>query len=58
VHGDRDTLAPVAAASWMASQRQDAELLLIPGASHAPFLSHPDEVINALRRFITPGLNS
>ena len=58
VHGDRDTLAPVAAANWMASQRQDAELLLIPGASHAPFLSHPDEVINALRRFITPGLNS
>ena len=58
VHGDRDTLAPVAAASWMASQRLDAELLLIPGASHAPFLSHPDEVINALRRFITPGLNA
>ena len=58
VHGDRDTLAPVAAARWIASQRPNAEVLVIPGASHAPFLSHPDEVINALRRFITPGLNS
>jgi len=58
VHGDRDTLAPVAAANWMASQRRGTELLVIPGASHAPFLSHPDEFIDALHRFITPGLHS
>ena len=58
VHGDRDTLAPVAAAHWMASRLPEAEMLLIPGASHAPFLSHPGVVVDALHRFLTPELNS
>ncbi|MEO6564502.1 MAG: pimeloyl-ACP methyl ester esterase BioH [Casimicrobiaceae bacterium] len=40
VAGDRDTLTPAAASAWMAATMSDARLVTIPGAAHAPFLSH------------------
>jgi len=40
VAGDRDALAPAAAGAWMAATMPDARLVTIPGAAHAPFLSH------------------
>lgn len=52
IHGDRDTLAPVAAARWMAGQLPDATLNVIPGASHAPFLSHPTAFVDAMTGFL------
>ncbi len=52
IHGDRDTLAPVAAARWMAAHLPQAELHVIPGASHAPFLSHPTAFVEALSGFL------
>lgn len=52
LHGDRDTLAPVAAASWMQAQLPQAELAVIAGASHAPFLSHPRQFMQAVNRFL------
>ncbi len=52
IHGQRDTLAPAAAARWMAVTCPQARLDLISGASHAPFLSHPSVFEAALRKFL------
>lgn len=54
VHGDRDTLAPVAAGRWLAGHMPAATLEVIHGASHAPFLSHPQQFTQALTRFLLP----
>jgi pimeloyl-[acyl-carrier protein] methyl ester esterase len=51
IAGDRDTITPVAAARWLASALPQASLVEIPGAAHAPFLSHPDAVVEALAHF-------
>ncbi len=52
IHGNRDTLAPCAAGKWLASHLPRAQLKLIPGASHAPFLSHPDTFVSAVTAFV------
>lgn len=52
VHGERDTLAPVAVAHWMAQHIPRAQLRVIAGASHAPFLSHPDSFLDAVMSFL------
>jgi pimeloyl-[acyl-carrier protein] methyl ester esterase len=52
LHGDRDTLAPVAAAHWMAGAIPDARLRVIAGASHAPFLSHPAAFLREMAEFL------
>ncbi len=52
IHGDRDSLAPVAAAHWMAQQLPAGYLRVIAGASHAPFLSHPEQFSQALLQFL------
>ncbi len=54
VHGDRDTLAPVQAAHWLAQHLPFGRLRVIAGASHAPFLSHPDQFIESLIQFLEP----
>lgn len=52
LHGNRDTLVPVAAAHWMKAQLPQVHLDIIPGASHAPFLSHPTAFLTAVTRFL------
>jgi pimeloyl-[acyl-carrier protein] methyl ester esterase len=52
VHGNRDTLAPAAASRWMAQQFPQAQLHVIEGASHAPFLSHPETFMHTVRTFL------
>lgn len=52
VHGERDTLAPVSAARWLEDHLPHASLIVIPGASHAPFLSHPGLFMQALNHFL------
>jgi len=52
LHGTRDTLAPVAAAHWMAQHLPQAQLSVIAGASHAPFLSHPASFVAEVNRFL------
>lgn len=52
VHGDRDTLAPLQAAHWMAQHLPSAALRVIAGASHAPFLSHGEQFAAALLQFL------
>jgi pimeloyl-[acyl-carrier protein] methyl ester esterase len=51
IGGDRDTMAPIAAVRWLAGALPHATLSVIPGAAHAPFLSHPDAVAAALDAF-------
>lgn len=48
IHGERDTLAPLAAARAVVEHLRRAELRVIDGAGHAPFLSHPERFIEAL----------
>ena len=53
IHGNRDTLAPVAAAHWMAAHLPHARLRVIEGASHAPFLSHPTTFLSEAMQFLS-----
>ena len=53
VHGERDTLAPAAAARWLADQFPGARLTVIPGCAHAPFLSHPEVFLQEVREFFS-----
>jgi pimeloyl-[acyl-carrier protein] methyl ester esterase len=52
IAGERDTLTPLPAAQYLASRLSDARLALIKGAAHAPFLSHPEEFMEHLMRFL------
>jgi pimeloyl-[acyl-carrier protein] methyl ester esterase len=52
VTGPRDTLAPAEAGAWLARMLPAARLRTIDGAAHAPFLSHPDEFLDALAEFL------
>ena len=54
IHGDRDTLAPLGAAHWLAMQLPRAQLRVIAGAAHAPFLSHADTFCDAVEGFLQP----
>ncbi|WP_124552286.1 pimeloyl-ACP methyl ester esterase BioH [Methylophilus methylotrophus] len=52
IHGDRDTLAPVSAAHWLAMHLMRARLRVIAGAAHAPFLSHADSFCETVEAFM------
>ena len=54
IHGDRDRLAPVEAARWLAQHLPAGNLRVIAGAAHAPFLSHPASFTEALLQFLQP----
>ncbi len=58
IHGDRDTLAPVQAAHWMMQNLPTGYLRVISGASHAPFLSHQEQFIEAVIQFLEPATSS
>lgn len=51
LHGSRDTLAPLAAAQFTAQELPHATLQVIEGAGHAPFISHPEKFVLALKEF-------
>jgi pimeloyl-[acyl-carrier protein] methyl ester esterase len=52
VFGDRDPLVPAAAALAMRELLPGSTLELIRGAGHAPFLSHPQHFVHAVRCFL------
>ena len=52
VHGDYDTLAPLGAAQWLAEHLPHAELRMVAGAAHGPFLSHPAAFVAAVKEFL------
>jgi len=49
--GSKDRLAPPAAGKAMQALSRRAELQVLDGAAHTPFLSHPDECVNRLVDF-------
>ncbi|MFA6013800.1 MAG: pimeloyl-ACP methyl ester esterase BioH [Gallionellaceae bacterium] len=52
VAGERDKLTPPQASHYLAETLPAAQLLEIPGAAHAPFLSHPDIFVGAVNDFL------
>lgn len=52
VHGAHDTLCPVAAGQWLAERIPQARLARHEGASHAPFISHPDWFAAVVTEFL------
>ena len=50
--GDMDRLTPKSASVWLESHMKKGQLKVIEGASHIPFLSHPDEFFRHLDRFL------
>jgi len=52
LHGERDMLTPVGAARWLAERMPDARLNVLPGAAHAPFLSHPGKFTEIVTGFL------
>ena len=52
VAGARDMLAPAAASAHMAQALPDAQLVNVAGAAHAPFLSHPEMVVEQMVDFL------
>ena len=52
VAGERDTLTPPPAMQYLLDVMPNAQLKIIKGAAHAPFLSHPEEFMYVLERFM------
>jgi pimeloyl-[acyl-carrier protein] methyl ester esterase len=52
LHGERDTLTPPEAGAWLARHLPQAQLVMLGGSAHAPFLSHPGETIHAIEGFL------
>jgi len=50
--GEQDTLIPLQASQYLASNTQNGRLAVIGGAAHAPFLSHPDEFVGLVVNFL------
>jgi pimeloyl-[acyl-carrier protein] methyl ester esterase len=52
LHGTRDRLVPAAAGAWLADRIPRSRFEPVEGAGHAPFVSHADAVLAALRGFL------
>lgn len=44
LHGDQDPLMPLAAAQWLQAALPQAQLEVVHGAAHAPFLHNPEKM--------------
>lgn len=49
IHGRHDTLVPWTAARALQQRLPQAQLHVLPGAAHAPFLSHADDFLRLVR---------
>lgn len=52
IAGERDKLVPSEASRYLAQSMPDARAVVIGGAAHAPFLSHPQIFIEHLKSFL------
>ena len=52
IAGDMDRLTPKSASMWLEEHLKEARLTVIQGASHIPFLSHPDDFFDHLDKFL------
>lgn len=53
IGGEHDTLVPQAALLEMVRLLPQATMQIIKGAGHAPFLSHPDEMVSLTKAFFS-----
>ncbi len=53
VLGERDTLVPVEMGDDLGGLQPEADVVVVSGAAHAPFLSHPARVVPILQRFLS-----
>lgn len=53
IAGERDKLTPPEASRYLVQSMPTAYLVEINGAAHAPFLSHPDIFIDAVKQFLS-----
>jgi pimeloyl-[acyl-carrier protein] methyl ester esterase len=51
--GGRDMLVPVATGDWLAQTLPHAQYLRIAAAAHAPFISHGEIFLSAVKKFIS-----
>ena len=52
VHRDRDRAAPLAQGRLLAEGIPGAQLQVLPGRAHLPYIGDPDGVAGAIRRFL------
>lgn len=52
IHGDRDRVVPLASAREVAKEIPGSELVVIKGAAHLPYMSHPDAFNRVLDQFL------
>ena len=52
--GERDTLVPLAAGRQAAQLLADAQVRVIAGSGHAPFIAQPRQVAAVLEEFLQP----
>ncbi|NOX09930.1 MAG: pimeloyl-ACP methyl ester esterase BioH [Gammaproteobacteria bacterium] len=52
IAGARDKLVPVEAMQALVAELDDVELNIIDGAGHAPFLSHPRQVVESIEGWL------
>lgn len=50
--GKQDALVPVALARWLAKERPHDVVEVIEQASHAPFISHPEQTLQWIRKSV------
>ncbi len=50
--GEHDMLIPLQASQYLAKNTPNGRLVVIGGAAHAPFLSHPDEFVRHVVNFL------
>lgn len=54
ITGEADSLAPPAAARAAAGAQRRGRVSCLPGAGHAPFLSHPEPLLDQVRQWLLP----
>jgi pimeloyl-[acyl-carrier protein] methyl ester esterase len=52
IAGDRDKLTPPEASHYLAQSLPNARAVVVAGAAHAPFLSHPEVFIEQVKSFL------
>jgi len=58
LHGELDAIVPLQVSRWLASNLPNAHLQVIPDAGHAPTVTRPREVSEAINRFFSDQLLS
>ena len=52
LHGEQDAICPASASAYMAERLPMAELQVLTGCGHAPFMTRPEEFNERLREFL------